>query len=114
VTDFNYVEAEKYRDFKFKSDLIINIASMQEMNLEQINDYFKLIKTQKGFFYCCNRITKTFPDGTKINFMEYPWDGLKIIIDEICPWYQKFPSVKPPFIRKFDGPIHHRLTFHNI
>lgn len=109
-SDFNYIEAEKYRNFKIKSDLIINIASMQEMNLKQIDDYFKLIKAQRGYFYCCNRVSKTLPDGTTVNFFDYPWGGLEIIVDEICPWYQKFPAVKPPFVRKFDGPIHHRLT----
>ena len=44
TADFNYVEAEFHKQFKIKSDIFINIASMQEMNLEQINDYFTMIK----------------------------------------------------------------------
>ena len=110
--DFNYIEAEKFKDFDIASDVFINIASMQEMNPRQIEDYFNLIKIQnKGtYFYCCNRLTKTLPDGTIINFEEYPWGSFKTLIDEICPWYQKYPSSRFPFVRNFDGPIQHRLV----
>jgi hypothetical protein len=111
ATDFNYIEAEFYNKFKIKSDIFVNIASMQEMNLEQINDYFHLIKQNPNqIFYCCNRLSKKLPDESIINFLEYPWDGFEIIKDELCPWHQKFPSLKPPFIRKFDGPTQHRLA----
>ena len=112
VSDFNYVEAERYKSLSIESDLFINIASMQEMNYEQINDYFSLIKnqTKPTIFYCCNRLLKSLPDGSQISFNNYPWSGLEIIVDELCPWYQKFPSIKPPFVRRFDGPIQHRLV----
>ena len=111
TADFNYVEAEFHKQFKIKSDIFINIASMQEMNLEQINDYFTMIKQNPNqIFYCCNRLLKKLPDNSMINFLEYPWDGLEIIKDELCPWHQKFPSLKPPFIRKFDGPTQHVLA----
>jgi len=110
--DFAYIEAEVYQNFKFSSDLFINIASMQEMNMNQIAGYFELIKSQvKGtHFYCCNRISKILPDGSEINFYDYPWENLEILDDELCPWYQTFPTLKPPFIKKFDGPIKHRLS----
>ena len=109
--DFNYVEAEFYKEFEIKSDVFVNIASMQEMNLEQINDYFALIKQNPNqLFYCCNRLSKKLPDNSIISFLEYPWQGFEILKDELCPWHQKFPSLKPPFIRKFDGPTQHRLT----
>lgn len=109
--DFNYVEAEFYRKFEIKSDIFVNIASMQEMNLEQINDYFTLIKQiPNQIFYCCNRLSKKLPDNSIISFLEYPWDGFEIIKDELCPWHLKFPSLKPPFLRKFDGPTQHRLV----
>jgi len=109
--DFNYVEAEFYKEFEIKSDIFVNIASMQEMNLEQINDYFTLIKQNPNqIFYCCNRLSKKLPDNSIINFLEYPWQGFEIIKDGLCPWYQKFPSLKPPFIRKYDGPIQHRIA----
>jgi hypothetical protein len=109
--DFNYVEAEFYKELEIKSDVFVNIASMQEMNLEQINDYFTLIKKNPDqLFYCCNRLSKKLPDNSVINFLEYPWQGFEILKDELCPWHQKFPSLKPPFIRKFDGPTQHRLA----
>jgi putative sugar O-methyltransferase len=44
----------------FETDLVINIASMQEMNPEYIANYFKEIrnasKTNEVIFYCCNRV----------------------------------------------------------
>lgn len=111
TADFNYIEAEFYKKFEIKSDIFVNIASMQEMNLEQINDYFTLIKKNPNqILYCCNRLSKKLPDNSIINFSDYPWKGLEIIKDELCPWHQKFPSLKPPFIRKFDGPTQHRLA----
>jgi hypothetical protein len=112
VSDFNYVEAERYRSLSIESDLFINIASMQEMNYEQINDYFSLVKnqTKPTIFYCCNRLLKSLPDGSQIIFNNYPWSGLEIIVDELCQWHQKFPSIKPPFVRRFDGPTQHRLV----
>lgn len=110
--DFTYIEAERYREFKIEADVFINIASMQEMNMKSIVDYFNLVKSQAlpTYFYCANRVSKNLPDGSKINFFEYPWSGMKILIDEPCPWHQKFPSIKPPFVRRFDGPLQHRLA----
>ena len=110
--DFTYIEAESYQKWKIEANVFINIASMQEMNFDVIFDYFSLIKSQPSgtYFYCANRISKTLPDGSVIKFHEYPWKDLEILKDELCPWYQKFPSLRPPFLRKFDGPIQHRLT----
>lgn len=110
--DFTYIEAERYREFKLEPEVFINIASMQEMDMKTINEYFSLIKSQSQsvYFYCANRISKKLPDGSIINFNEYPWDGMKVLIDELCPWHQKFPTIKPPFVRNFDGPLQHRLV----
>ena len=110
--DFNYIEAEKFQDLNISSDVFINIASMQEMNPRQIEDYFDLIKIQSTgtLFYCCNRVSKTLPDGTIINFEEYPWGSFEILVDEMCPWHQKYPSSRYPFVRNFDGPTKHRLV----
>ena len=112
VSDFNYIEAERYRLLSIESGLFINIASMQEMNYEQINGYFRLIndQTKSTIFYCCNRLLKSLPDGSLISFNNYPWSGLEIIVDELCPWHQKFPNIKPPFVRIFDGATQHRLV----
>jgi hypothetical protein len=111
VDDFNYIEAEKYASLDLKSDIFMNIASMQEMDMKQIEGYFNLIRSQeKAIFYCCNRLSKSLPDNSLINFNDYPWAGFEILTDELCPWHQKFPSIKPPFVRSFDGPIQHRVV----
>jgi hypothetical protein len=77
--DFTYVEAERYREYKIDADVFINIASMQEMNMKTIDDYFTLVNSQAlpTYFYCANRISKNLPDGSIINFDDYPWNGMK-------------------------------------
>ncbi len=95
-------------------DLVINIASMQEMDPPIIYKYFesmRAVKSKRTLFYCCNRVEKELPDGTVTKFEEYPWcPADEIIVDELCPWHQEFYSFRPPFFRKYDGPIQHRLV----
>ena len=110
--DFNYIEAELYKNIDIESDIFVNTHSMQEMNYEVINSYFMMMRKQKKetWFYCCNRISKELPDGEIINFLNYPWSKEdQLIIDGLCPWAQKFPINLPPFYRNFDGPHQHRL-----
>lgn len=97
-------------------DIAINIASMQEMNPDTINDYFSdlryIASQRKVIFYCCNREEKKLPDGTLTRFNEYPWsENDKVLVDELCPWHQQYYSIKPPFYHKYDGPHRHRLTY---
>jgi len=110
--EFNFIEAEELSEIKVTGDLFINVASMQEMNHEQINEYFEIIKKQrKGtYFYCCNRESKKLPDGKVIEFKNYPWDGLDVELLEYCPWHQEFPRNRPPFKGKFDGPTLHSIS----
>ena len=107
------IEAENYSILKHvNKDLVINIASFQEMNVEVIDNYFSYIykQTTPFFFYVCNRIKKCLPDGAIICFEKYKFKNEDLIlIDELCPWYQDYYSLKPPFIRKYDGPIKHQL-----
>jgi putative sugar O-methyltransferase len=94
--------------------LFINIASMGEMDMPTIQKYFEYMRTStvESYFYCCNREEKKMQSGI-IRFSDYPWDVRdKKIIDELCPWYQKFPISKPPFWRHFP-PIRHRLIKFN-
>ena len=109
-----FLEAEKLQDlFLLPVDLYINIASIQEMNMSAICDYFRIMRSgEKGerYFYCCNRVKKKLPDGSVVCFEAYPWDrNDDVILDELCPWYQRFPVWQPPFWKAFDGPIRHRL-----
>ena len=110
--DFNYIEAEMHRKIDIKSDVFVNVHSMQEMRYKEINSYFMMMRKQEKdtWFYCCNRISKKLPDGEIINFFEYPWFADdKVIFDGLCPWAQGFPRNIPPFYQKLDGPVHHRL-----
>jgi hypothetical protein len=111
--DFNYVEAERAREFEIEGDLFVNIASMQEMTPDAISFYFKMFRGQKKstLFYCCNRLEKILPDGAITKFFEYNWaETDEIIVDELCPWHQRAPKSKFPFVYRFDGPIQHRLV----
>ena len=97
------------------TDLTINIASMQEMNPENIEQYFTDIsiaaKKHSGLFYCCNREEKILPDGVVLKFEDYPWHlSTKTLNDELCPWHQKYYSLKPPFYHRYDGDIRHKLV----
>jgi len=110
-----FIEAEKYNLLKNQNvDLFINIASMQEMNPDVIASYFEYMRSSKQspcYFYCCNRLKKELPDGQTFEFMNYPWsENDTILMDEICPWYDKFPSLRPPFWHSFDGLTQHRLV----
>ena len=95
-------------------ELFINIASFQEMTTNEIKEYFEIIKNNKSKLYCCNREYKKLPGGEELYFKKYPFSNSKKIFWEDCPWYQKFYSLKPPFIHKYDGNFKHCLVdFHN-
>ena len=98
-----------------KADIAFNIASMQEMDMRSIDEYFfqfRKIAANKDFlFYCCNRKEKQLPDGSWILFDNYPWGSTDIhYFDELCPWHQYYYKVLPPSYCQYDGPIQHRLT----
>ena len=98
-------------------DLFINIASMQEMNMSIIKDYFKIIRNnkKKPFFYCCNRIEKNLRDGSIIKFNDYPWSNLdKVIFEEDCEWYSSYPSLMPFYWKHFNGKLKHKLVEMNL
>lgn len=125
--DFLYCPSEFLEKISsFKIDIVINIASMQEMNTQAIQGYFSFLRTHcntENLFYCCNREFKKLIGGEILEFLKYPWDKRDIhLVDELCPWYRYFLSfhnskngpkifgVKIPFVNYFDGPLRHRLT----
>jgi hypothetical protein len=112
--DFNFIEAEEYHLLKeLNIELFINIASMQEMNNQTINNYFSFIEQSKHeikYFYCCNRVSKRLPDGEITEIDKYPWKNWDVKVNELCPWYQKYPYAAPPFWKSFDGPIKHNIS----
>ncbi len=91
-------------------DLFINIASFQEMNIEEINQYYEIIKNNKSKLYCCNREYKKLVGGEELYFDKYPWGNYKKIFWEDCSWHKKYYSLKPPFVHNYDGNIIHCLV----
>ena len=111
----NFIEAENFELLRHLNvDLYININSMQEIDPNVTTSYFDYMRSSpnnKTFFYCCNRIEKVLPDQTVIKFFEFPWQKSDtVLFDELCPWFDKFPTSRPPFWLKFDGPTQHRLV----
>lgn len=110
------VQAENHELLKrLPADLVINIVSMGEMNPGTTAGYFEDIRAMAEdrpvYFYCCNRLEKTLPDGTVTRFRDYPWkDDDKVIADELCPWHQFYYSARFPFYHQYDGPVQHRLA----
>ena len=49
---------------------------MQEMTQQTIDSCFTWMRSQKSkstYFYCCNRVSKTLPDGDTLEFEKYGW-----------------------------------------
>tara|TARA_B100001175_G_C19510726_1_gene643695 strand:- start:1493 stop:2143 length:651 start_codon:yes stop_codon:yes gene_type:complete len=108
------IEAENFELLKYlKKDLVINIASFQEMTKEVISNYFKFIYNKNGksfYFYFCNRQEKELPGGEKINFNKYNFKSDdQILVNELCPWHQYFYTKFPPFFKNYDGTTSHQL-----
>lgn len=107
------IEAENYEILRnIEKDLVINIASFQEMDMAVIDNYFEFIYNQKTpfYFYLCNREAKHLPDGSLISFKKYKFNNQdEILTDELCPWHNDFYTFKPPFIREYDGTTRHQL-----
>ena len=110
------LEARNYKLLSSsRAEIAFNIASMQEMDMVNIENYFEQFRNlakQKTFhFYCCNRESKKLPDGSEICFDSYPWSTEdKHFFDEICPWHKFYYTIFPPFYKRYDGPIKHRFT----
>jgi len=122
---FYYCPAEHLQDLRHVNfDLAINVASMQEMNMDTVRNYFTLLRRHSThLFYCCNRLEKQLPDGTVTRFTEYPWKtDDKILVDEACPWHQFFAGrsaaanlrifgwIPVPLLHRYDGIHWHRLV----
>lgn len=95
-------------------DIVLNIASMQEMDPPVISAYFDDLRAiasrRKLHFYCCNREEKRLPDGTVTKFDSYPWkEADEVLVDELCPWHQQYYTLLPPRYAPYDGRIRHRL-----
>ena len=97
TADFTYCHGEDLLALDGQTfDLVINVASMQEMNQNTINQYFKFIRShinQESLFYCCNREEKVLPGGETIKFLEYPWHDMdKLLLDGTPQFYKHYFS----------------------
>ncbi|MBO6675214.1 MAG: hypothetical protein JJ908_00245 [Rhizobiales bacterium] len=90
--------------------LFVNIASFQEMSPDVVEEYFDVMRSNKSHHYNCNRLRKVLPGGEVLAFEHYPWGDARILLDEPCPWHQRFYAFRWPFIRTYDGPTHHRFV----
>jgi hypothetical protein len=102
-----------FKNFLLNKDieLFINISSFQEINKNEIDNYFEIIKNNKSKLYCCNREYKKLPDGEELYFDKYPFSNCKKFFYEDCPWHQKFYSLRPPFIKHYPNHIHCLVGF---
>lgn len=94
--------------------LAVNTASMQEMTPPVIAEYFDVLRHSPGadtVFYCCNKLSKTLPDGTVVRFDDYPWRAAdRILVDEPCAWQNIVSTKKPPFWYVKKNVVWHRLA----
>ena len=115
-TDFFFLPAENYSVLsQMPQDLVLNVASMQEMNISVVRSYMNYIRPKQAsenvLFYCCNRREKKLPAGEIVRFADYGWlEADKGFFEEPCPWYQKFPSGILGRYLPFDGEILHRFV----
>ncbi len=111
TTPIRAEEKERLRAVHWR--LAINIASMQEMNPLVVQAYMRIIRAQRAWFYCANRLSKRLPDGTVTNFSEYGWtveDLNETKVAGPCPWHQYYYSPRFPFYHLYEGLIWHRLV----
>ncbi|MEM1156912.1 MAG: putative sugar O-methyltransferase [Verrucomicrobiota bacterium] len=100
-------------------DVVVNIASMQEMDSHVVSNYFSIVRSalnKDGVFYCCNRLEKQMPDGTWSRFSEYPWlNQDEFLVDAACPWHQYFMAPKPKGkIRIFGKRLPHKVVYDGV
>tara|TARA_B100001250_G_C19742946_1_gene763904 strand:- start:112 stop:1017 length:906 start_codon:yes stop_codon:yes gene_type:complete len=112
------IRADKYELLSYlEKDVVINIASFQEMDIEVINNYLKYLEYgEKPFhLYHCNREEKLLPDGSIIKIEDFKFNSnKKSIVSEECSWHKDFISKRPPFILKYDGKTIHQLLQLNL
>jgi hypothetical protein len=92
-------------------DLFVNVASFQEMNEQEINKYFHIIKSNNSNFYICNREKKILPGGEIIRFNNYPWGNANFEFYEDCKYCRYYYTFRFPFFKKYDGNIKHCYGF---
>ena len=79
-----------------------------------VRKYFDFLRRHcnpDNLFYCCNRVSKTLPDGEVIAFDRYPWsDRDQHLIDGQPGFYRYFVTSTFPYFTSFYDKSRHRLT----
>jgi hypothetical protein len=109
----NYLPAEDLHDIDQGIELFIAVESFQEMDIQTVQNYFKLMRLQTGsvFVYLVSRLRKILPDGTEVKLEEYGWNQSDEILFNTLPWYVNWGvRRRPPFIFRMDGKTVERLV----
>jgi hypothetical protein len=109
--EVQFLDAERVNEMP-EAGISIDVHCLQEVNPDVRDRYLELLSKRVRYYsYSANRESKTLPDGTVTKFSAYGWPpNGNIMVDEPCPWGQDFYNFRPPFFRKFDGPVRHRIV----
>ena len=109
----NFLPAEDLSNSDEHIELFIAVSSFQEMDIQIVQNYFKLMRLQTGVIsaYLVSRLAKTLPDGTEVRLDQYGWDVNDEIIFKRLSWYANWGvRRRPPFIFQMDGKMEERLV----
>jgi len=109
----NFLPAEDLSNSDEDIELFIAVESFQEMDIQIVQNYFKLMRLQTGFIsaYLVSRLSKTLPDGIEVRLEQYGWDAKDEILFKRLSWYVNWGvRRRPPFIFRMDGKTEERLV----
>ena len=109
----NYLPAEDLHNIDQGIELFIAVESFQEMDIQTVQNYFKLMRLQTCpvFVYLVSRLTKILPDGTEVRLEEYGWSESDKTLFQRLSWYVNWGvRRRPPFIFRMDGKTEERLV----
>jgi hypothetical protein len=109
---FYYIPSEDLEVANGDLDIFISSASFQEMDMEVIEMYFKVMRAQSNdpYLYSANRVSKTLPDGSKINLKNYPWSqDDKVTVKRLPNWLNWGVRRRPPYVFRMDGKVEELL-----
>lgn len=109
----NFLPAENLSNSDEHIELFIAVESFQEMDIQIVQNYFKLMRLQTGVIsaYLVSRLAKTLPDGIEVRLEQYGWDVEDEVLFKRLSWYVNWGvRRRPPFIFRMDGKIEERLV----
>lgn len=110
---FNYLPAEEMDEVDAGIELFISIESFQEMDIEIVNSYFRVMRIQNTntYLYSANRLEKILPDNSVIRKEDYGWNSNDKILYLRTPWWLNWGvRRRPPFLFRMDGLIEEMMV----